>query len=240
MSRPHCIAVIHARGGSRRLPLKNIADLGGRPLVAWCIEAALQAECLDRVIVSTDHDGIAAAARAAGAEVPFRRPAELAEDVPSELVTRHAVAFHEDESGRTVDIAVTIQPTTPFLRGADIDGCIGLLVRHPDRDSAFTMVPVHERPEWMYRADGDGVLTPYTGTRVSGEAGVSQNLEPLHHANGGAYATRRETLFSHDSVVGLRPAGWPMSRMRSVDIDDAVDLMIAEAVARHLAEHPEQ
>ena len=77
------IGVIHARGGSKRIPLKNIKLLAGRPLIAWCIEAARGARTLDRVIVSTDHDGIAEAARAVGAEVPFRRPPALAEDVPS-------------------------------------------------------------------------------------------------------------------------------------------------------------
>ena len=240
MARPHAVAVIHARGGSKRLPLKNIRHLGGRPLVAWCIEAALAAKGIDRVIVSTDHDGIADAARQAGAEVPFRRPADIAEDVPSELVTRHAVTFLETEREPMVDIAVTIQPTTPFLRGIDIDGCVHMVADNPELDSAFTLAPVHERPEWMFRRGKKGAASPYQEGPLRGNAGVSQTLEPLYHPNGGAYATRRETLFDGGGLIGERPGGWLMSRLRSVDIDDPVDFAIAEAVARYLAEHPQE
>ncbi len=239
MTEPHCIAVIHARGGSKRVPLKNLVPLGGKPLIAWCIGAALEAGALDRVIVSTDHDGIAAAARAAGAEVPFKRPAPLAEDVASELVTAHAVEFHEEETGRTVDIAVTIQPTTPFLAAGDIDGCVRMLVANPDLDSAFSLAPIHERPEWMFRRAATGELSRFVDQRIKGDRGVSQTLEPLYHPNGGVYATRRETLFGAGVLIGEHAGGWVMGRLQSVDIDDPVDVLIAETVAGYLADHPE-
>ncbi len=239
MTRPHTVAVIHARGGSKRVPLKNIVPLGGKPLIAWCIEALLAAECLDRVIVSTDHDGIAAAAREAGAEVPFTRPADISEDVPSELVTQHAIRFHEEETGREVDIAVTVQPTTPFIRSEDVDGCIGLVRDNPQLDSSFTAYPVHERPEWMFRRDESGRMTSYVQATLQGDMGVSQTLEPLYHPNGGVYATRRNTLFNDGLLIGGKPGGWAMSRLRSVDIDDPVDVLIAETVAGFLADHPE-
>ncbi len=236
---PHRIAVIHARGGSKRLHLKNIKPLKGRPLIGWCVEAALGAKFLDRVMVSTDHDGIAEAARAAGAEVPFRRPADLAEDVPSELVTRHALDFHEAETGRTVDVIVTIQPTTPFIRSHDIDACLAALAANPSLDSAVTVGPIHERPEWMYRRDESGVITNWTGRIIKGEMGVSQTLEPLVMPNGGVYATRRATLCEHNLIEGPRCHGLVMIRTRSVDIDDTIDFMVAEVVAHYLEEHPE-
>ena len=239
-ARPHVIAVIHARGGSKRVPLKNIKLLAGRPLIAWCIEAALAAKCLDRIIVSTDHDGIAEAARRAGAEVPFRRPAPLSEDVASELVTQHGVAFHEQDTGRTVDIAVTIQPTTPFLRAGDIDGCVAMLVDDPRVDSSFTMTPIQHRPEWSFRRLDGTRLRSYVGEVIKGDRGVSQALEPLFHPNGGAYASRRRTLFEDGVIIGPNPGGWAMSRLRSVAIDDPVDLIVAEAVAAHLARHPDE
>ena len=232
--RPHCIAVIHARGGSKRIPLKNIKPLGGKPLIAWCIEAAREAKGLDRVMVSTDHEGIAEAARAAGAEVPFRRPRDLAEDLPSELVTRHALEFHEAESGRTVDVIVTIQPTTPFIRAADIDACLDALATNPEFDSAVSVSPIHERPEWMYRRSDTGVITNWTGARITGELGVSQTLEPLYHPNGGVYATRRSLLFEQDSLIGDRPFGHVMSRLQSLDIDEPVDFLVAEAALKCL------
>ena len=239
MPKLHCIAVIHARGGSKRVPLKNIKPLGDKPLIAWCIEAALGAKDLDRVMVSTDHDGIAKAARAAGADVPFRRPAELAENVPSELVTQHALEFHEAEISRTVDIIVTIQPTTPFIRSTDINACLDALTMNSEFDSAVTVAPVHERPEWMYRQDDRGIISNQLGIKVKGELGVSQTLEPLFSPNGGVYATRRQTLYDHGSVKGPNCYGHVMSRTRSVDIDDPIDFLLAETVGRYLADHPE-
>src|SRR3990172_9553714 len=101
------IGVIHARGGSKRIPLKNIKLLAGRPLISYMVEAAVESRLLDRVIVSTDHPDTARIAREYGAEVPFMRPADLAEDVASELVTQHAVRFIE-EQGYRVRIAFTM------------------------------------------------------------------------------------------------------------------------------------
>ena len=235
MHRPHTIAIIHARGGSKRVPFKNIKPLGGKPLIAWSIEAALNAKLLDRIIVSTDHEGIAAAARVAGAEVPFMRPGDIAEDVPSELVTRHAVEFHENETGKRIDIAVSIQPTTPFLEPHDIDACIQALIDRPIFESAMTVGPIHERPEWMFRRDESGLLENMCGVAISGDLGVSQTLEPLFIPNGGAYAARRETLYKYDSVAGGHCYGQAMDRTRSVDIDDPVDMLIAETIAAYLA-----
>lgn len=237
----HCIAVIHARGGSKRLPLKNIRPLLGKPLIAWCIEAALGSKLLDRVIVSTDHDGIADAAIKAGAEVPFRRPADLSEDVPSELVTRHALEFHERDSGRTLDAIVTMQPTTPLIQSKDISACIEAVIRDDRIDSAMTVGPIHERPEWMYRQDPEtGTLSNWTGATASGDFGVSQTLEPLVMPNGGAYVSRRNVLYEFDSVIGDNCFGHVMSRERSVDIDDLIDFVVAESIARHLADNPQQ
>lgn len=236
MSRPHVVAIVHARGGSKRIPLKNLELVGGKPLIAWCIEAC-RGSLVDRVIVSTDHDGIADVARAAGADVPFRRPADLSEDVASELVTQHGIAFHEDQAGRRVDVAVTIQPTTPFFRREDLDGCISLL-EGPKLDSSFTVCPIQQRPEWMYRRAPDGVLTSYIGALIRGDAGVSQSLEPLYRPNGAVYATRRSTLFDDNLILGKQPGGWVMSLLRSIDIDEPVDLLVANAVAEKLAADP--
>ena len=227
-------AVIHARGGSKRVPLKNIKPLGGKPLIAWCVEAALSCRGLSRVLVSTDHDGIADAARAAGAEAPFRRPADLAEDVASELVTRHALDFHERETGEELDVVVTIQPTTPFIQGADIDACLTALETNPDFDSAMSVAPVHERPEWMFECGDGGALNHWLRSEIRGDVGVSQTLPPLYAPNGGIYATRRSTLIEQDRLIGDACFGHVMSRMRSVDIDEPIDFLIAEAVAAEL------
>jgi CMP-N-acetylneuraminic acid synthetase len=230
MTKPHCVAIVHARGGSKRIPLKNIKYLGGKPLIVWTLDAVLGATMIDRVIVSTDHDGIAEASLAAGAEVPWRRPADLSEDVASELVTQHGIRAHEEETGQRVDIAVTIQPTTPFLLPTDVDGVINMVLNTPELDSAFTVGPVQERPEWMYRRAENGLLESFTGMVVQGEAGVSQSLPKLFHPNGGAYATRRSTLFDDNLILGKAAGGWVMDMIRSVDIDEPLDFLLAETI----------
>lgn len=234
----HTVAIIHARGGSKRIPLKNLKPLAGKPLIQWCVEAAKKSR-LDRVIVSTDHDGIAEAAVAAGAEVPFKRPPALAEDVPSEDVTKHGIEMHEAATGKRVDLAITIQPTTPFLNAADINACIELLEKNGDLDSSLTVGPVEQRPEWMYRRNDAGLLTSFMGKLIQGETGVSQSLERLYHPNGACYATRRATLFDESLIIGKRPGGVIMSRLRSVDIDDPIDFLLAEVVAGELAKNPD-
>lgn len=231
-SEPHgIIGVIHARGGSKRIPLKNIKPLAGKPLIAYMVDAAMESRLLDRIIVSTDHPDIARIARGHGAEVPFMRPADLAEDVASELVTQHAVRFVE-EQGHRVRIVLTMQPTTPFCTGEDIDACIAKMLE-TDLDTVFTACEVHERPEWMYRLNGN-LAVPFTGTLVRGDAGISQKLPKLYIPNGAVWATRRSVLMDQGLITGPNSGIVVMSRERSVDIDEPVDFITAEALANEL------
>src|SRR6185503_5015288 len=228
------LGVIHARGGSKRIPLKNIKLLAGRPLISYMVEAAMESRLLDRLIVSTDHPEIARIAREYGAEVPFMRPADLAEDVASELVTQHAVRFVEAE-GYPVHIVLTMQPTTPFCSSEDIDACIQRML-DSDLDTVFTGCEVHERPEWMYRRDGSSQdrVVPFTGRLVQGDAGISQKLPKLFIPNGAVWATRRSVLMDQGLITGPRAGIVVMSRERSVDIDEPVDFITAEAIAGEL------
>ena len=121
----HIVAVIPARGGSRGIPLKNLREVAGKPL----IEACLAAEPVDRTVVSTDHEGIAQVAREFGAEVPFMRPKELAGDeVTLDPVIYHAVTTLEAQDGRHIDIVLTVQPTRPLLKATTIDGAVRALL----------------------------------------------------------------------------------------------------------------
>ena len=225
------IGVIHARGGSKRIPLKNIKLLAGRPLISYMVEAAVESRLLDRVIVSTDHPEIARIAREYGAEVPFMRPADLSEDVASELVTQHTVQFVEAQ-GYPVRIVLTMQPTTPFCTSEDIDACIAKMLA-TDLDTVLTVCEVHERPEWMYRLNGD-LAAPFTGKLVQGDAGISQKLPKLYIPNGAVWATRRSVLMEQNLITGPNSGIVIMSRERSVDIDEPVDFITAEAMANEL------
>ncbi len=232
----HVLGVIHARGGSKRIPLKNLKPLGGKPLVCWMVEAALSCPLLDHVIVSTDHQGIAEAATAAGASVPFLRPKDLAEDVPSEAVTQHAAAFIEKRQDFRLNIIVTLQPTTPFCLSEDIAACVKL-VQSSNLDSAITVREVRDRPEWMFELKKENELSRVAAGRLAGEEGVWQSLPKLFIPNGAAYATRRDVLFEKHSIFGDHVGGVPMPLERSHDIDEPVDFFVAEALlSQQLAE----
>ena len=229
---PTIVGVIHARGGSKRIPLKNIKKLAGKPLIAWMVDAALASKTLDRVIMSTDHDEIARIARECGAEVPFKRPAEIAEDVPSEMVSQHAVRFLEEKEGIRVDIVVSMQPTAPFCTGEDIDACVKKLI-DTGAETVVSAREVRDPPEWMFRLEGDRAVS-CTNQTMKGDVGVSQTLPKLYMPNGGIYATRRDVLMEQGLWMGkdLRFVVMPFDR--SVDIDEPIDFLLAEAIAQQM------
>lgn len=229
------VVIIHARGGSKRIPLKNIKLLAGKPLISYIIDAAHSAKLVQRIIVSTDHPEIAQIAKECGAEVPFIRPNDIAEDVASELVTLHAVKYLEEVNRYPIDIVITMQPTTPFCSAEDVDGCIRTLIES-DADSVISVCEVHERPEWMFYTSTDGFAGKLIGSGISGDIGISQKLPRLYVPNGGIYATKRDVLFSEKSIFGNRIKLWVMSRERSVDIDDPIDFEFAELLARNFIE----
>ncbi len=229
------VGIIHARGGSVRVPKKNIRDLGGIPLIAWTIRSALQSKC-NRAIVSTDSEEIITIAREYGAEVPFIRPKEISEDVASELVTQHAITFIENESKEKVDLAVTIQPTTPFLTSDHINKGIEMIKHHPYLDSVFTAGPVHQRPEWMFSLASNSLIANRLGTKViEGDIGISQSLPELWHPNGGAYITPRNTLFELNRLIGNKPGIVQMDHLSSVDIDEEIGFLLAETISKFIA-----
>jgi CMP-N-acetylneuraminic acid synthetase len=230
------VGIIHARGGSKRIPLKNIKLLAGKPLIAYMIESALKSKRLNRVVVSTDHDEIARIGKEYGAEVPFKRPAELAEDVPSELVSKHAIDYLIKNKNYYPDIAVTMQPTTPFCRPEDIDACIDKLIE-TNADSVMTIKEIRERPEWMYKLIDDRAVS-LTDKLFQGEIGVSQNLPKLYIPNGGIYATKVDVLMEQNLIIGRDTRGIIMPLERSIDIDEQIDFKLAEIMAKELGYVP--
>jgi N-acylneuraminate cytidylyltransferase len=158
------VALIPARGGSKGLPGKNLADLGGRPLVSWSVRSALGAASVDRVVVCTDDEEIAAAASAAGAEVPWIRPAELAtDDAPDLPVFQHALDRLE-AGGGPVAVFVHLRPTSPFREPGLIDRAVQLLIEHPAADSVRSVSPVAKTPFKMWFVDDDDRMEPVVGT----------------------------------------------------------------------------
>lgn len=230
------LGIIHARGGSRRIPRKNVKPLLGTPLIGWLAAAAVESR-LTRVVVSTDDDEIADIARRFGVDAPFRRPGPLAEDVPSEMVTRHAVDWFERERGERFDVAVTLQPTTPFVEPSDIDRCLDAL-GDPAAQSSLTVKRASQPPEWLLIQEESGLARPFLDGAMRGERGVAQSLPSYYIPNGAAYATRVAALLTQDAILAMPLKIVVMSDERSVDLDEPIDWQIAETIGRSHAFQP--
>jgi len=224
---PSAVAFIPARVGSKRVPGKNVRVLGGHPMIAYTIGAALASKIFDAVIVSTDSEEIAAIARHYGADVPFLRPAALSGDTsPHYDVVAHALDWLEHEAGRPPELLCLLQPTSPLRTSADIDGLVGL-VETSGADSGFTVskVPIH--PAYMYRLDAEGRSQSYLHRQDKYLR--SQDLEPLYYVNRAAYALRPATFRKRRSILCDRPVSYVMPPERAVDIDEEHDLVLANA-----------
>ena len=217
------LGLIPARGGSKGLPRKNIRPLGGRPLLAWTADAARASRYVDRIVVSTDDVEIASVATAAGLDVPFLRPAELArDDTPGIDPVLHALGQLP-----AFDVVVLLQPTSPLRRASDIDGCVERMLA-TGAPVCVSVRRAFDHPYWTYRCDVDGVLLPYAHD-PGGEIHRRQDLPPAFVENGAVYAARVPWLLSHRSFVGDRTVAYEMPADRSLDIDTADELQRAEA-----------
>jgi len=227
------IGIITARGGSRRLPHKNIRYLNGEPLIAYIINAAQKSKYLKKVIVSTDHPAIRKIALRYGAEVPFKRPKIISGNCDSALVTQHAVKFIEKEQRRPVDIAVTLQPTSPFCKSSDIDSCIGMLLKNKFVGSVFSAVEIRKRPEWIFKLTKGNRAVAYIPNKLKSRGMTSKSSTKLITPNGGVYATKRQALFNENALISQKTLAYLMPLERSIDIDYKFDLIIAEFLLKN-------
>src|SRR3989344_3100429 len=173
------LCIIPARGGSKRLPGKNIKLLNGIPLIGYAIRAAKGSQYIDKIIVSTDDEEIARVSREQGADVPFMRPAELASDTATVVeALQHAVEQTEVD-GEHFDLVVLIQPTSPGVLARDVDEAIEKL-EESGANSCVSVCEITDRPEIMYRLAHDGRVTPY----VAEAAWRSQDMQELYRLNG--------------------------------------------------------
>lgn len=220
------LGIVPARGGSRRIPRKNLRLLGGKPLVTWALEAALSAERLNRVVVSSDDPDVLAIARAVDPGIAVHRPAELASDrAPAIAYVKHALATVEACGDSKYEAVAIVQPTSPLTSPQDIDRTIELL----ERSAADTAVSVMRldhavHPVKLKTLDGDR-LVPF----LEEERGrmAEHELPPLYVRNCAVYATRRYVVESGE-IIGADCRGYVMARERSIDINVPLDLEFAE------------
>lgn len=219
------LIVIPARGGSKRIPGKNIASLLGKSLLAYTVEAALASGVTPHVIVSTDSEHIADVARTAGARVVLR-PDELAADTTStEAVLLHALETLEAEQLRFTWV-VTLPPTSP-LRGADTVRTFVERVRaEPELQDCLMSVTENRSDFWQRGADGTlHRLFPDAPRR-------QQDRVPLFEENSAIYITRVQALRETGRITGRRVRGLAIDRVEAVDINEPIDLKIAEAMLK--------
>lgn len=228
------LALIPARGGSKGIPRKNIRNFAGYPLIAWSIAAAKQSELVTRVMVSTDDEEIAKIARAYGAETPFLRPAEFAQDNTTDLpVFEHALKWLEEVEGYRPDIIIQLRPTSPIRPKGMVDEAIRILQNHKDADCVRGVVPAGQNPFKMWRFNGEhkplnplltveGIKEPYNAPR--------QILPPVYWQTGHIDAIRASTIISKKSLTGDVIYPLVIDSKYTVDIDTLADWAKYEAV----------
>lgn len=226
------LGVITARGGSKGLPGKNLKLLAGKPLIAHTIAAATASHALDRVILSTDDEAIAEAGRALGCEVPFLRPAALAQDdTPHLPVIQHAVQWLADHAGYHPDAVMILQPTSPLRTAGDIRAAVDLLDRSgADSVLSVSEMPAHAHPLRALRVDATGAAVLFvTGEGVRHRVNRRQDLPAAWVMNGAIYICRTRVLFADPpSLYGDRVVVHRMPAARGLSIDDAHDWAEAE------------
>ena len=221
------LALIPARGGSRRLPGKNLLKLCGEPITVWSIKAAQQSKYVDRIVVSTDSDEIAEVARAAGADVPFMRPNYLASDTASSLdVVKHTLN-ELNQKGQCYEFIVLLQPTSPLRTSKHIDESFELL-QSKDADAIVGVTELDHPIELTNRLPDDlsmkGFFTTDSHLR-------SQDFPKRYRVNGAIYLVRVESLIKENTIfLSDRIYAYKMDREVSVDIDTPYDLRLADAL----------
>lgn len=228
------LILIPARGGSKGIPRKNIRSFAGYPLIAWSIAAAKQSQLVTRVIVSTDDAEIAAVAREWGAETPFLRPAEFAQDKSTDLpVFEHALKWLEEVEGYHPDIVVQLRPTSPLRPQTMVDDAVRILLNHEDADCVRGVVPAGQNPFKMWRFNGEGKpLNPLLGLEgiVEPYNAPRQILPPVYWQTGHIDAIRVSTIVNKKSLTGDVIYPLLIDPKYTVDIDTLSDWAKYEAL----------
>lgn len=222
------IAIIPARGGSKRIPRKNIIDFDGRPMIAWTVQAALDSGCFDEVLVSTDSEEIAQVGRAAGASVPFLRTEHADDFVPVSQATISALKQAEAHWQARFDEVVQLMPNCPLRQAGDIRAAVDHFIQQGGGHQISCFKFGWMNPWWAMRLDEGAVPTPMFPNAA---AQRSQDLPPLYCPTGAIWIAGRNELLSSGSFYGPGHRFFPMDWAAAVDIDDMDDLRMAMAVA---------
>lgn len=223
------LALIPARGGSKRIPKKNILSLEGKPLIAYTICAAKKSKYINRIIVSTDSRQIAKVAKKYGAEVPFMRPREISQSHSTEQeLFLHALDSLLKNEKYVPDLIVFLFPTAPFRKSESIDKAISEMLKHPEADSLRSIRICSEHPYKMWVEDGK-YIKPFVSGKDSNAHTLSYQVLPrVYIQNANIYITKPSTVREKKSPVGDVIVPFLMDELESVDINTLLDFKYAE------------
>lgn len=221
------LAIVPARGGSKSIPYKNIVNLGGRPLISYCIKAIRKSRLVDRLIVTTDDSKIAKVSKKYGAEVPFLRPAELAQDsTPTIPVIEHTLRWLEKFEGYKPDFVLLVEPTTPFIKTEQIDEAFEMLVdKQADSSTTVISVPRVFHPYHIRVASDEGFLN-FEQPEMHYKH-PSRQLDPKRYAHGNLWWFSRDLFLKNKKIEVGKLAGLEIDMTSAHDINDRFDLEIA-------------
>jgi len=227
------LAIIPARGGSKRLPKKNLLPLGDKPLIAWSIDEAKKSKYIDTLIVSTDSKEIQEVARAFGADTPFLRPSELAADETRSIdVVIHALNFYGKDR---YDCVILLQPTSPLRDIEDIDSAIEYFFQK-EATSVIGVCEVEHSPLWSNTLDENRSMDNFLDAKYNNSR--SQDLPVYYRINGAFYMSKSDSVLQNETFfVTNNIYAYIMSQEHSVDIDTYIDFTTAEAILKQKASH---
>ena len=222
------LALIPARGGSKRIPKKNVKELAGKPLIGYSIEQAISATYVDYVFVSTDNNEIAEVSKRFGAEI-IERPDQFATDTAGTLgVMKHALTSLE-EKDLSPDIVVILQPTSPLRKAEQINEAIASLLDN-NADTVLGVTKRHLSPKWILKKQGEELTFMQDNAF---DTIRSQDQEETFEINGALYAYTKEVILSSEKYAwGKKILPIVMSKKESIDIDEMEDFEVAEALLR--------
>ncbi len=221
------LAIIPARGGSKRLPNKNVLGLVGKPLIAWSIEAARNTNNISEVVVSTDSLDIKKIAEEYGANVPFIRPENLSDDTSNSFdVVKHCIEFYQTNYNQTFDYTILLQPTSPLRTNFDIENAIKLLIEK-NADAVISVCEVEHSPLWTNTIDNTRSLDNFLRDEIKSKR--SQDLPTYYRINGALYICKTSELLKQKTFFLTKNSfAYIMPKEKSVDIDTLLDFKMAE------------
>lgn len=219
------LAIIPARGGSKRLPRKNVLDLAGKPLIAWTVEAALRSTYINQVVITSDDDEILSVADTYGAQM-IKRPEDLATDI----ATSFDAVNHAIENSEQYDFIVLLQPTSPLRTSRHIDEAIELLISK-NADAIISVCDMDHSPLWSNVLPENGSMEHFLRDDVKNKR--SQDLEKYYRLNGAIYICKTNKLLNEKSfMLKENIFAYQMDRQSSIDIDEELDFKIAETIIK--------